>query len=213
MSAWQVDRLHELRLVNEAYAYRRKQDLELDQALEHLSPPEVDKFVTAQAEDFFEKYPLMDTLPQHLHQQPFHYDEPHTWDTDLPTATMSRSQERAFVRAMYDNTQRFLASNGLKPDDKIVLHRGFTSKERLTLGWKYPTIRNAASSWTFDKDVAEEFALLNYIVGHVNYAVKTEVPVSSILSTALTGFGCINEAEFTVLSHGGLSEVTVKEFL
>ena len=111
-------------------------------------------------------------------------------------ATGPRNSEidtRKVVRAMYNATQERLKKEGIS---EVTLYRGTksyvsasTGKEAGTRGTIVQVSHNAASSWSATYEPATRF-------GNV---ASMRVPVSRVLSSARTGFGCLNEAEFVVL--------------
>ena len=83
---------------------------------------------------------------------------------------------------MYDNTQALLKTKGIT---EIVLHRGMGKHEAL----QKEVLSNAMQSWSTSESVAEGF-------GQVQSAV---VPITRVLSTPFTGFGCLKEEEFVLV--------------
>lgn len=137
------------------------------------------------------------------------------------SAVLPIDQSRQLVRQMYDNTQQALAEQGLQPDDTITLYRGFNFVEEKiptdpikhlayidmlkngdepdVVAYPQSAINkvvgykgNAAESWSASSSVAQTFGA---------NVVGISVPVKNILSTAGTGFGCVNEGEFVVLGN------------
>lgn len=124
---------------------------------------------------------------------------------------------RAFLRAMYDNTQDYFKQKHIS---KVTLYRGFSfmdkgleapgyapkSKE-LARGLFFTTqderikamaILQPMSSFSTSLRVAKGFSGDN----GVKVVIRTEkVPVKDIIGTALTGFGCLNEKEMVVLGR------------
>jgi len=110
--------------------------------------------------------------------------------------------QRKLLRTMYDQTQADLAEAGLT--DTVLLYRGVTFTKGLSPDWEEGDIvsiaTNAMSSWSSDEGVAGGFATHMALLGEDFGAIlEMEVPVSRILSTSRTGFGCFTEAEFLVL--------------
>lgn len=128
----------------------------------------------------------------------------------------------AFLQAQYDLTQRKFAEAGITHVD---VYRGMgwageylngpnTSADRVPEWAKVDGETSIAlrplSSWSVDRDTADEFAR-NSGQGsskQVHVVIGTTVPVERILSTPRTGVGCLNEWE-TVLIGGNL-DVTVR---
>lgn len=118
-------------------------------------------------------------------------------DNVIPPATLRKA-----VRAMYEMTQADLADQGIRGD--LLLFRGANmpagSMPKFR-GFAVRTPTNAASSWSSERDTAAAF-------GHVVMARR--VPVSRILSSPVTGLGCLREFEFVVLGDpSGSEDVTV----
>jgi hypothetical protein len=105
---------------------------------------------------------------------------------------------------MYDNTQAKLAALGFKPDDTIRLYRGVN----LPQAQAYAVVRegvkvhgNPLESWTtspytamgFGEDRADTYGVV----------LTADVPVRDIVSTPLSGTGCM--LEYEVVIKGGIS--------
>ncbi len=168
----------------------------------------------AMQESAIKEFGLQDTLP---------------WETG-PTITDSTKTlvqkngqtNKAFLRAMYDDTQKMFKEQGVK---SITLYRGQTvappgiPTEDTPDGWKPLEVQTAPgvvdksvyshadavqlrpmSSWSSDFLTAQGFA------NDYGVVMSAQVPVSQILSTPRTGFGCLDEREFVVL--GNVQDVT-----
>jgi hypothetical protein len=117
------------------------------------------------------------------------------------TLVLSREEIRLTIAAMYAHTQETFKSLGIK---ELVLHRGSGMSEsvirelfphgkfkaNVTVGM------NALSSWTAEYQTATHFSDEGI---PVRFTAK--VPVSRILSSPLTGFGCKGEYEFVVVGR------------
>lgn len=108
---------------------------------------------------------------------------------------------RAFLRAQYEQTQEWLRARGIK---KVWLWRGMSLEKsapaqyRKLHGFGQPTLKlQPLSSFSVEFEIARLFA------GSPGIIVAAEVPAERILSTARTGFGCLNEGELVVLSGPG----------
>jgi hypothetical protein len=105
---------------------------------------------------------------------------------------------RKFLRLMYEDTQAHLKKMGLKT---VRVARGFRGgNEEILSTVKNPLYKTRVqmqpmSSFSSDLGVAQGFADVDY-VGSMFFA---EVPIERILSTPVTGFGCMSESEFVVL--------------
>jgi len=105
----------------------------------------------------------------------------------------SDTTSRAFVKAVYNETQRRLEAAGIGPDDEVILYRGIGAEaRRLARGKQYVT-GNALESYSLDPAVARSFAEGKGAV------LKISVPRRHIFSTARTGTGCLAEREFVIL--------------
>jgi hypothetical protein len=107
---------------------------------------------------------------------------------------LPRDQERAIIRAMHTETQAMFDAQGLKPTDTITLFRGVNLPSSARAGWTFGEAvdyqGNAIESWTVSKHTASGFGFS---------VVSMDVPVSNIVATARTGFGCLREGEFVIL--------------
>lgn len=100
---------------------------------------------------------------------------------------------RDFVQVQHDATQEFFKKRGVT---HVTLFRG--TKPIPKTSPKITTYQTRPlSSWAMDKGVAEQFASKYYDGKGVTYVMT--VPVSKILSTPLTGNGCLNEYEAVLL--------------
>ena len=114
---------------------------------------------------------------------------------------------RKFLRAMYDVTQKDLKD--LKQKD-LILYRGVTTPGHSNKdGDTVKVESNAIESWTCSEEIAQKFATEGW---HSNegFVLKAKIPVDQILSTARTGYGCLNEREFTVLNNKPIKAVVLK---
>lgn len=117
---------------------------------------------------------------------------------------MSRPQERAVLRAIYDNTQEKLAAAGYKPTDTIQLFRGIEVRNAADDGYvALPRgvanyTGNAMESWSSSSSVASSFSVFQ-----ARNVLSQSVPVKNIISTCRTGLGCLVEAEFVVMGVPG----------
>lgn len=111
---------------------------------------------------------------------------------------------RAFLRAMYDNTQTFLAEHGV---EEVVLYRGADYEEPQVKGTRRTAVENVMESWSREFNSAAEFAGKE-LDGAI---IRTVVPASRILATPFTGFGCLHEGEFVVLGGAGDGEVMMTD--
>lgn len=110
------------------------------------------------------------------------------------------TEQRKLVRAMYDNTQKELATKGIK---EVTLFRGMELTKKdireqgaraglglLIKGRSIYIQQNAGESWSPLKNTADGFG---------STTLAASVPASRILSTARTGFGALIEQEFVLL--------------
>jgi hypothetical protein len=100
---------------------------------------------------------------------------------------------RAFVRAMYENTQQAYRDAGVT---HVRVYRGQgvpASASHLTTGANHDTTiqLQPASSFSTSFAVSQRF--------HGGMTIGAAVPVERIIGTAATGWGCLNEYEVVVL--------------
>ena len=135
------------------------------------------------------------------------------WMLDiLPTQYGSQEEAgRAFLRAMYDRTQSFLVEHGV---EEVTLYRGqqyFREEGGVPdLGSAGQAVHNSVESWSSSLETARSFGSdwNERISGVVD---RTVIPRARILSTPFTGFGSLDESEFTVLGGLGQAEVVFKD--
>lgn len=125
---------------------------------------------------------------------------------ELKDGIKSHASQREYIKVEYANTQQFFKDVGIT---HVTLYRGFNDRysDRLYDG---PTevLMQPASSWTTDPTIARSFSEAYGTRGNQAVMLTARVPVERILSTAVTGRGCLSEAEVLVL--GG--RMTVNAF-
>lgn len=111
-----------------------------------------------------------------------------------------REVAKVYVRAEYEATQAWFKSQGIT---HVSLYRGVRSTKGLVGGnvdEAQDVMMQPASSWSTSKSTARGFAGGKYLL-------EVRVPVERILSTSVTGRGCLNESEVLVI--GGATRVRV----
>lgn len=135
---------------------------------------------------------------------------------------------KAFVRAQYEETQDFFRKAGIT---EVILTRGMALKdtkglefEKYALSSKHEYTMNGEpigkpalfeaeiafgianvksmpqSSWSYQDGVAASFSSVNR-GRNVSAVLISTIPVRDIMSTNVTGVGCLNECEMTVLGR------------
>jgi Fe2+ transport system protein FeoA len=131
---------------------------------------------------------------------------PGKFDSLLPS-----SQQRTVLRAMYNNTQSRLASMGFKPGSYVTVFRGLKlpgdTVDQMSKGQTVNFTGNAIESWTLSLQEANSFAFVSRPGTLKGLVLKASIPIEMLLSTSLTGFGCLTEGEVTVLGSDGVAEV------
>lgn len=130
--------------------------------------------------------------------------EDYTWkqagmslNTDMGTPenveTFKKGMQE-FVHAQYHETQDFFAQHGI---EHVFLSRGMKTQKGLAppAEGAQPLKLQPASSFSANYATARSFA------GSGGAVFLTKVPVSQVLSTYLTGYGCSSEHEVVVLGH------------
>jgi hypothetical protein len=134
---------------------------------------------------------------------------------------------QAFLRAQYDNTQQFFKDNGIS---QVTAYRGFDfngqhemphwadpeyndieqdeeeEENGIAPHWDADVPLRPLSSFSYDPDSAQKFAGMEG--ASIAIVIGGEVPASRILSTAVTGNGCLREREMVLL--GGTDKWTVR---
>jgi hypothetical protein len=118
--------------------------------------------------------------------------------------TIRRSKAvRAMIRAQYEETQDQLAKLGIS---KLTVVRGYSSTSKVDPTGSEQGVRlQPASSFSLDRGIANAFsgdALQKRLA-------TATIPAKRVLSTCLTGFGCMNEQEITIL--GGTVKAKVRK--
>lgn len=106
---------------------------------------------------------------------------------------------RDFVKAQYSNTQEFFKAAGVK---ELYLARGMKTGSGSHVAERIGLKLQPASSFSANLGTARSFA-----EGHTLYLVK--VPVSQVLGTYRTGYGCSNEHEVVVLADKNTTAVKI----
>jgi len=114
---------------------------------------------------------------------------------------MPGDAQQKLLRAMYDQTQKDLLGSGLSKDGTIRVFRGIKYGDALPWSNKetIPFEGNALESWTVSSDVAREFS--------DGIIFAADIPVTSVLATARSGFGCLKEGE--IIAFGSVPESKV----
>lgn len=118
----------------------------------------------------------------------------------------AQANEVNYWKTVYKTTQDFLAKAGYKPNDTITVYRGMTGKGksgRLTGKASYEG--NAVESWSLDISVARLFGDRE----SKGILLAAKVKVSDIVSTCVTGPGCLNELEVLIMGTKPGNEVYV----
>lgn len=126
----------------------------------------------------------------------------------------SRTMIDKLVSSTYANTQNELASQGV---EEVVLYRGIVlTDDQLRAMGIDPTgdlvgtvlsgasdMRNPLESWAADVSVADGFSKTSYDLGSDQHSIVIEIrsPASDVYSTARTGQGCLNEAEYILIGR------------
>lgn len=96
------------------------------------------------------------------------------------------------IEAMYTNTQDTFKQLGFSPDDEIEIYRGIGGTRGTYLAGETVEVHgNPAESWSLSPGVADGFGKV---------ILMSKVKVRNILSTAMSGFGCMNEIEIVTLN-------------
>jgi len=111
-------------------------------------------------------------------------------------------EQGLLLKAMYDYTQEKLALSGFSSGDTVRLRRGVVLPDYIAEDWDKGSIQqiigNTLESWSVGENVASRFA--NAMgKGKVSVVLEMDVPVETIMGTARTGFGCLDEGEFVLL--------------
>ena len=104
---------------------------------------------------------------------------------------------REFVKAQYAETQEMFQRAGIT---EVTMYRGRMSNERAPLiPTATPVVMRPLSSWSSDPSTATAFSYAGGAVRQNSIVHKVTVPVKRIVSTPLTGNGCLEEQEFVIM--------------
>jgi len=127
-------------------------------------------------------------------------------DNDKVSSEYSKNGDlyRAFLRAQYDETQGYLAKNGIT---QVPLYRGMEFFEdefnEITGAGGFPEIATRPlSSFSYDSIIAYKFADGTFSTQGGDYkglVLSGVAPASRVLSCAQTGLGCYREREIVLL--------------
>jgi hypothetical protein len=106
------------------------------------------------------------------------------------------------LSASYKETQEMLKDAGFKPNDSVVIYRGVTN---IIGDGMVDYIGNAIESWSFSPLVAYDFAGTRG-----GTILVARVRISDIVSSCVTGLGCLKEGELIV--KGMSKGVTVRSY-
>jgi hypothetical protein len=126
------------------------------------------------------------------------------WTGKKPNAEETKVFKQAlrdFVHAQYAETQDFLKSKGIT---ELHLARGVKHTEHKSGAAETVKLKlQPASSFSTNYATAKQFA------GSAGSICMVKVPISQVLSTYGTGFGCTSEHEVVVLQHYGTKAVVI----
>ena len=138
--------------------------------------------------------------------------QPNSGPTDSTKADAAQyvdlhgATQQAFLRAQYEDTQKMFAEQNVS---SVTLYRAQATPARDVNGLTITqgdAMMRPLSSWSTSYASAMEFG---------NNVYAAQVPVSQILSTARTGFGCLNEHEMVVIGDvkdvSSMNELTLSD--
>lgn len=114
---------------------------------------------------------------------------------------VTETKARRVLRAMYDETQDMFKGAGIK---EIVLFRGVKDiiiERKNNDPWNFEPVQyegNAMESWSGSYSTAREFS------GYHGNVLAAVFPVSRIIASCVTGYGCFNEREFVVIGNNNI---------
>lgn len=111
-----------------------------------------------------------------------------------------------FLDAMHQNTQTWLKEKGIGKDGYVTLYRGWAARTAQEPGLETVDTRRGTlvdvllqpmSSFSSSFGTAKSFASSGG--ADLPLVMAMRVPITKILGTARTGYGCLNESEFVIL--------------
>jgi len=124
---------------------------------------------------------------------------------EIPSVT--RTEMRTVLRAMYDETQRQFRESGV---ENVLLFRGVKrpSDFEARIGDTLQYRGNPLQSWSGLWEVAQEFGSKRS-AKQSGMVLVTQVPAWMVVSTARTGLGCLAEYEYVVLGDDLGNEASI----
>jgi hypothetical protein len=124
----------------------------------------------------------------------------------------TREKARRFVDAMYEHTQDWLSSRGIK---EVVLFRGMhdsigadTAPVDAATGPIPASVHlNPLNSWTASYHTSQMAAFAG--AGTKGYVLTARVPAHKVIGCCFTGVGCLNEQEFVIAGGQGQKVMAV----
>lgn len=178
-------------------------------AFTDMNPRQLDEFVQARIDGWADTAGDSDVAAvkmQHAVQQEFGLDSAETSHMDEVAYVVNeqeRRRDRIFVRVEYERTQEWFKARGIT-HVSVFRGMGFDADVVEPLGAGHETVTmQPASSWTTDLETAIEFANNQ----DVPFVLTSRVPVSEVLSTCVTGRGCLAEEEFILLGRPQRAQV------
>lgn len=119
----------------------------------------------------------------------------------------------SYWRSSYAATQDYFAERGTT---HVEMYRGIAADPVHTIGehgMEMSVGINPVSSWSTDRSTAEDFAISEYESrGNVDsFVLSANVPVENIVTTPMTGAGCLGEYEFLVHDDDGVMRMSGTE--
>jgi len=115
-----------------------------------------------------------------------------------------RQALQEFTHAQYDHTQDFFKSLG---QDHVFVARGMKMNPGASHMTDKPTNVKLQPASSFSAD----YATASMFAGSSGTVFLCKIPVSQVLGTYLTGFGCTSEHEVVVLGHDTIKSYPVKK--
>lgn len=148
---------------------------------------------------------------QDVAQKEFGLTNTMAWDRgpfarDIQTGVDARVAEYghvygSFLHAQYDSTQAFLKEKGIT---EVGLYRGMLLHGEPPTGQQAVPEMRPLSSWSSDRSIAADFGTANRSSSDIKGTVLAATfPSSAVISTPVTGVGCLSESEFVVLAPPG----------
>lgn len=159
----------------------------------------VSTWANTSADSDIDALKMQESAAKILGREPSDYVKKKLAGKYMGTPDYTDDERERFLRAMYEHTQDQFAKAGLKPTDTVRVYRGVTDIPELQgakHGDEVNITQNPMTSWSLSRNLARGFSSGSLQSG--SGILTMDVPVSAIMGSCRSGFGCLSEAEVVI---------------